>query len=331
MQIFGWTADRPACLYYRIRQPFAQLNTMGHETSYGRLLLGQRNTADIIVGQCIALPEQSLTWRGVCAEQRAVCVFEMDDDLFNIEPDNKAAYRVYSDPEIQAHLRANLEAAHLVTVTNERLAAIARQFNDHVAVLPNYIPAWMLTHEPRRWPFTVVGWAGGDSHSRDFGEVAKPLRRYLQSHPDVAFHNLGADYTSRVRTPKANVAHTGWTNDTESYLRSLDFTIGLAPLRDTPFARSKSPLKALELAALGIPCIASNIPPYSEFIDDGVTGVLVDSGRQFEMTLTEMVRDHAWRAQLGVSARKQATEHTIEANAWRWQHAYETALVGATQ
>lgn len=325
MDVFGWAADRPACLYYRLRLPFAQLAKRGHRTSVARLLLGQRHTADVIVGQCVYLPDQSYLWRNVCAEQRAVCVYEMDDDLFSITPDNRAAYAAYMDPEIQDHIRKNIAAAHLVTVTNERLAAVAREFNAHVAILPNYIPAWLLDHEPRRYPFPVIGWAGGDSHGRDFGEIARPLRRFLRDNTDVAFHCIGADYTDRVRTRHSNVGHTGWTNNTEDYLRTIDFTYGLAPLRDTPFARCKSPLKALEAAALGIPCIASNIPPYSEFVQHGVTGLLVDNAKEFDLALNDM-RDSQWRDYLSVNARKQAAEHVIEDHAWKWEDAYQEAI-----
>lgn len=325
MRVFGWIADRPACEYYRVRLPFSQLAKQCHQVDVARLLLGARHTSDVIVGQGLALPDQSFVWRNMCRE-RTGCVYDMDDDLFSVTPDNKAAYPLYSDPAIQDHIRRNLAAAHVVTVTNERLARIAQEFNDNVAILPNCIPGWLLEHQPQQWPFPVIGWAGGDSHARDFGEIAKPLRRYLQAHPDVAFHCVGADYTARVKTLRSNVAHSGWTNNTESYLRSIDFTVGLAPLRDTVFARSKSPLKALELAALGIPCIASNIPPYSKFVLHGVTGFLVNNGREFEAALAELVGDPELRAEMGRNARRQAAKHTIEQHGHLWAAAYAKAM-----
>jgi glycosyltransferase involved in cell wall biosynthesis len=65
-----------------------------------------------------------------------------------------------------------------------------------------------------------------------------------------------------------------WNIDVPTYLRTIDFDfdIGLSPLRDTQFARSKSPLKALEYGALGIPVVAANVEPYASFVRHGETG-----------------------------------------------------------
>lgn len=327
MKLFGWISGWDGCAHYRIRLVFEQLNTMGHEASYGQLLLGQRDTADVIVAQRQALPEQSWYWQRICREGRALCVYEMDDDLLHVEPDNKGAFELYGQPEIRGHIRRNIEAAHMVTVTNEHLAAVAREHNDNVAVLPNFIPAWMLEHDRPKRDCVTVGWGGGSSHGRDFGEIAKPLRRFLQRNPEVLFNNIGMDYTDRVRTPKGRVVHTPWHPHPDDYMRSIDFDISLAPLRDTAFNHRKSPVKAMEAAALGIPTIASNVSPYREFVRDGETGVLFDTPRQFEALLDELVRDERWRQHLGANARLDVAEHhTIEDNAWRWAQAYETAL-----
>lgn len=326
MQIFGWISGWDGCAHYRIRLVFEQLNAAGHEATYGQLLLGERHTADVIVAQRQALPEQSWYWQRICREDRALCVYEMDDDLLHIDPDNKAAYQMYDPPEIKEHIRRNIEAAHLVTVTNEHLAVVAREFNDNVAVLPNFIPAWMLEHDRPKRDCVTVGWGGGNSHGRDFGEIAKPLRRYLQANHDVLFHNFGWDYTHRVRTPRGRSVFTPWHRRPDDYMRAIDFDIGLAPLRQTAFNARKTAVKALEHSALGIPTIASNVSPYREFVRDGETGVLFDTPREFEAALDEMVRDERWRQHLGANARLLAAEHTIEDNAWRWAAAYETAL-----
>ena len=330
MRIFGWLSGWDGCAHSRVRLAFEQLNHLGHHASYGTLLLGARDSADVIVAQRKALPEESRYWQATCRRGRALCVYEMDDDMLAVEPDNWAAYRQYGQPEIQDHIRRNITSAHLVTVPTERLATVAREFNNNVAVLPNYIPAWMLDHQRPRRDEITIGWGGGSSHSRDFGEIAKPLRRYLQAHPEVLFHCVGMDYTSRVKTYKGRAVHTPWHHNPDDYMRAMDYDISLAPLRDTPFARSKTAVKALEAAALGIPCIASNIPPYSEFIRDGETGILVNTPREFEAALADLVADEDWRQRLGANGRLQAAEHTIEDHAWRWANAYEQALNMAT-
>jgi hypothetical protein len=59
--------------------------------------------------------------------------------------------------------------------------------------------------------------------------------------------------------------------------RASAWTIAVAPLRDTPFNRSKSDLKYLEYAALGVPSIFSNVIPYSHSVRHEQTGLLAEN------------------------------------------------------
>ena len=60
-------------------------------------------------------------------------------------------------------------------------------------------------------------------------------------------------------------------------IRDINPDFAICPLSDVPFNMSKSPLKILELGALGIPCIATNYGPY-ELIRDHEDGLLVSVG-----------------------------------------------------
>jgi glycosyltransferase involved in cell wall biosynthesis len=104
------------------------------------------------------------------------------------------------------------------------------------------------------------------------------------------------------------------------YYRSIDFHIGLAPLRAHTFNRSKSPIKAIELAALGIPSICSNFGPYSEVVRHGETGFLARQPHEWATYLRELL-DPEVRRVMGEKARAIAAEHTIERNIELWEKA----------
>jgi glycosyltransferase involved in cell wall biosynthesis len=146
-------------------------------------------------------------------------------------------------------------------------------------------------------------------------------------------HFVGKDYSPHLHHPDAiplgALLWTSWTDDIWDYYRGIDFDIGLAPLADIPFNYSKSHLKALEYAALGIPVIATDLPPYRDLVIDGVTGYLVSSPQEWDKRLTELINDQAAREEMGAAARKRAAEFTIQGNWQLWESAYLEAARGA--
>jgi glycosyltransferase involved in cell wall biosynthesis len=264
-------------------------------------------------------PAGMRTWDsldGVCAR-----VYEVDDDLLTADP---SALPHLTDPRVQDSIRYMLERSEMVTVSCPALAEKYERFNGNIVVLPNLINADLLDFTRRRGrPGRVtVGWAGGQSHLPDWAAHADTIAGVLARHKNTDMHFVGADYSPLLHHP---CLWTGWTDDIWDYYRAVDFDIGLAPLADIPFNQSKSHLKALEYAALGVPVIASDLPPYRDFVIDGVTGYLVSTPGDWEKRLTELIGDRAARAEMGAAARRHAEQFTIQGH-WRlWEKAYEEA------
>jgi glycosyltransferase involved in cell wall biosynthesis len=82
-------------------------------------------------------------------------------------------------------------------------------------------------------------------------------------------------------------------------------------------------VKALEMAALGIPCIASDVGPYSGFVRHGETGFLVRRPHEWARYLRQLL-DPVARQEMGDKARALAADYTIETNIELW----EKALIG---
>lgn len=320
LKIFAWAADTSACAYYRLHLPLDALRERGHTTHASTRMTPEWADADVVVGQRVFMPGPSQTWQHLAAEGCAL-VYEIDDDLFAVDP-SSPAYRVFSDPEAQARIRANATAATLVTVTTEALAEVMRQYNPRVAVLPNRVPSWLLSHRRPRRDRLTVGWAGSATHEIDLAEVSGLLRRHLDRNPHVALHTMGADYREWMRLPGGQSRHTPWLGSVEEFLRRVDFDVELAPLRPHVFNASKSALRPLTAAALGIPVIASDYGEYARFVRDGETGFLVRRDHEWGQYLRLLDRDDAAREEMGVKARALAAAHTIEANAHLWEEVY---------
>lgn len=299
----------------------------------------QAGDVDVIVAQRTCLPGPTKTWQRLAREGKAKLVFELDDDLWNVERSNRAAWMLYDqgvivdslgqvDPirhPIGQNMIDNITVADVVTVSTEPLADIVSQWNPNVHILPNSIPQWMLDQPmPDEHPNRLtLGWGGSPSHTRDFGEIARPLRRVLQRFGDeLVFHCVGPDYTDRVASRRANTRHTGWFDSVEDYLRAIDFSIGFAPLRPSVFNESKSDLKLTELSALGIPAIVSATGPYKRAAAAGAPCIPVRDGKAFEAALIDLIQSPAERERLGKEAREWATTRVIDSNAHLWEEAY---------
>jgi glycosyltransferase involved in cell wall biosynthesis len=316
--------DESGCGWYRIRLPLGQLAERGHEV---RMLLGRdvqptdTTGYPLIVGQRMDKHAALPAWRRMRAHSRLV--YEIDDDVFSVEKVNWMAYGTYGRQDAQDAVAHAAAVADLVTVTTEPLAEVMRRHNPNVAVLPNHIPDALLEHQRPRRDKVVVGWAGGASHALDMHLVSGALRRFLDRNKHAEMHLIGTDYRPTVGRAGR---YTEWDSDPWGYYRGIDFDIGLAPLADSVFARSKSHIKALEYAALGIPVIASDVEPYRGIVLDGVTGYLVRHEHEWGKRLYELAGDEAMREEMSHKAREHAAQWAISRGVALWEKAYEGIL-----
>lgn len=328
--------DGSACGYYRIRVPFDQMRAEGLDVSYARH--GNPDPdVDVFVGQRVGNRDSLLAWLKLWRDHKLV--WETDDDLWTVDPTNVRAAKVFTE-DLLSYLEPVVRVSHMVTVSSEPLAEAMRRFNDNVHVIPNHIDGALLDVERPRRDRVTVGWAGGDSHERDLEMVKPHLRRFFDRNPDVDLHTIGwgsqrapHEFPKHMRasvrpnplhTLRLPYRHSGWSPKVTDYYSKIDFDIGLAPLVPSVFNRSKSAIKALEYAALGIPVIASDVGPYQDFVEDGVTGFLVRRDHEWCARLRDLTNDADMREAMGAAAKEKAKAWTIQ-NGWKlWADAYAT-------
>lgn len=321
LDVFGWQADEAGCGTIRIQLPLAALAAEGVATASGQRMSVDLETRTLI-GQRVCMPGSSARWQELAARPDGPrLVFELDDDLWQIDGTNSVAHAFFSQPDVRERLEANIRAADAVTVTMEPLAELVRQFNDNVHVIPNRLPAWLLDHaRPRSTDGAVtIGWGGSATHHMDVAEVGGQLRQVMRRNPHTELHLIGSDYRRELGVTDARVRFTPPVTPVPDYWRAIDFDVMLAPLRAHVFNASKSALRCLEAAMLGIPVVASDYGPYAGFVRHGETGYLVKRDHEWGRYLTQLVNDEAMRTEMGANARKQAADWTIEGNIDQWR------------
>lgn len=327
---FGWYADFDGCAYYRIVKPLEQMasNTFstGNRlwgTDCNRFLPADWRDYDVIIGQRICHGDgngggPADRWvEDVTPDNDILSVYELDDDLLNV-PESNPAYEFFGSPEIRNNIKLCAAKADLVTVSTEPLRLEMLKFNPNVKVLPNYIDRDVLSIP--RTPNVgkvVIGWAGSPTHSADFAPMGEELGFVMGLNPNTRFMTIGGNYTHGI--PIDRVRALPWIGTVRKlYKHIAKFDIGIAPLTPSRFNDSKSYIKALEYAALGIPCVASNTGPYPDFIEHGVTGFLVSKPGEWKEYVGLLANDPNLRTTMGKNARQKALGYTMQANAWRW-------------
>jgi hypothetical protein len=122
----------------------------------GRMLEGH----DVIVGQRLNNHKGLDIWRRARTPYSRL-VLDLDDNVFEVGPENFNAYNLYNRADIQDATIHHAETSDLVTVSTEPLAEVMREYSGSVAVLPNHVPSWVLDLPRQRRDRPRVGWGGG--------------------------------------------------------------------------------------------------------------------------------------------------------------------------
>lgn len=306
------------------------------EDDYRLVRLGQHpQDADVIITQRVVLRQLAQAIPHI-REKGIAVVVDMDDDLTTIHPSNIAFTRLHpnanlKDPGgIKYYSWTNAEQAcrdaTLVTVSTP---ALLKPYAAHGRgrVLRNHIPSRYL--DIAHLDNDTVGWGGSvHSHPDDLNVTGQAIGRLVRENR-TRFLSIG--------DPDGIRSALGLPGDPGTYgpvgigewpYALADLGVGIAPLSDTAFNRSKSFLKILEMSACGVPWVASPRAEYQHLHDQsgGTVGLLADRPKDWYRQLRALLDNPARRAEHTAAGRELAARYTIEANAWRWWEAWSQAV-----
>lgn len=229
--------------------------------------------------------------------------------------------------------------------------------------IPCYAEPQRVPHEG-----IIIGWAGSQTHSPDLrllaDVIATILREYdgqngkasvslmIGGNPVTfgeAFDGLpGAaafaatleqrfpatwrpqSEVETVRSACGRYIYRSYTSDTEAVpAMYADVDLGVVPnVIGTPFNTARSDVKGLEMAGVGVPCIASPIPSYVEWRKDNGTGAIVlpdNETTSWLEALRRLIDDEQLRRRMGAEALAFAQTRSIDLWAPRWMDVYTEA------
>lgn len=316
-RVFAWLTAVDACWFYRIKLPLEELaRSEGWEVAWGEPS-PDIHEYDVVIAQ--RLPYKSPEWEALCRNPNVLTVYEMDDDLLHIDPENTVPHQVYR--ESLADIERNVRLADAVITCTPYVTERMLEINDAVFELPICTHSSLIDAPLRTTPDVLtVGWAGSPFHHQDWVGLPEQLAEFRRRVPRAQLHMLGADYTRGL----AGHVRVSGLQHVEAYYMALDLDIGLAPLLRSPHNRGKSHTKLLEYAARGIVPVATAWGQYVDWIHHGVNGLLIDRDDHWADAITSLALDDELRGRMSSAARASARVWTIDKHI----HLWKTALGG---
>lgn len=348
MRVVVYPADRYGCGHHRLIWPVEILRAQGHDVTVvpqeKRQLQIQLNDVgqvtsvelaeeyDVVVFQRVT-HENLVGAIEVLRERGVAVVVDVDDDLSTIHPSNPAwpmLHPTRSKPgSARQHSWRNLDAAcRAATLVTATTPALITRYALHGRgrVLPNYLADHYYGVE--HVDSDVIGWpASLSSHPNDPEALGSAVARVVDdggtfrvvsNSPGVA-RAFGVRDESRVECVAGPISLDDWPRSV------AELGIGIAPLADTKFNASKSWLKPLELAAIGVPWIGSPRVEYRRLHDLGC-GVLCDKPGAWYRKLSALRQSESWRIELSEAGRVVASQLRLADHAWKWWEAWDDAL-----
>ena len=225
--------------------------------------------------------------------------------------------------------------------------AYARQFNDHVVVIPTTVDTDGY-HNPELYETTtlrpfdnaqgklaqparpkrsegggdmeitenenipIIGWTGTHSTFHQL-EILWPILDDLSSRFPFSFHVISDHFPEML---PEYVRKVYWNKDSE-ISDLLKFDIGVMPLKDNEWEKGKCGFKLIQYMALEIPSVASDVGVNGEILNSPELGFLIPSNEvhAWKEALIKLLSDADLRNKMGKAGRKRVIEaYSVEAN-----------------
>jgi glycosyltransferase involved in cell wall biosynthesis len=259
--------------------------------------------------------------------ERGVAISFDNDDNFvaaEVSDGGKGLEGHRHNKEIFRSILQTARLADLTTTPNELLAEHYRSAGvDNVAVIENHLERNMFGFGSKsKHDGVVVGWVAGREHKLDLERVpfVDALKQLLEAHPDLYVLTVGV----RLPLHSERYEHIPDVHIGDLLKVTSRMDIGIAPLVDTLFNRSRSNVKLKEYSSGGAAWLASPVGPYLA-LGEKQGGRLVADHDWFS-AIDELIRNSRTRKRLAKRALKWAKTQTIDRYASAWESEFLNAI-----
>ena len=231
-------------------------------------------------------------------------VFDFDDAIYTRTDKPRPVLSRLTLLRKRRRLHLWLRRANVVTAANNSLAEYGRRYSTDVVVIPMAIDldTWAPHGRDRRDTFTI-GWAGSPVNVRSIERLAPVLAEVLKRHPSVRLAIFSG------RKPRLDCPfeyHPFYPGVEPKFVQNLD--VGLLPLSGDEYSRGKSPIKAIQYLACGVPVVGNVIGATAEILNDD-NSIGVSSVEDWICALETLIRNRKLVESMGRAGREFVLKH----------------------
>jgi hypothetical protein len=323
----GIICESTANSYYRALFPMRALQSRGHTVLWPDgihdIPMGSLASCDLV--HCYRRIDRISDLRKL-AQFGVAISFDNDDDYATAQVSHGGTghegHRFNN--QMARLIAAAASTAHVTTTTCAPLAERFRTAGvENVRVIGNHLDTGMagfgtsIKHDG-----VVPGWVADREHRVDLERlpIASALETLVQANPDLRVVSVGL----RLPIRSDRYEHIESVPFPELLLTTRRFDIGIAPLADIAFNRSRSDVKVKEYSSGGAAWLASPVGPYAG-LGESQGGMLVSDGAWVD-TAQELIGSARKRRRLAKRASRWAKEQTIDRHADLWESAFAEAI-----
>ena len=247
----------------------------------GKASLNAINSADLVVFCRNTEPAYSHLLNQAVATHKPI-IFDLDDNFWDVpfESDPELA-RYHRLPLRIQQLEKYITHSSLIRVYSPVMKEIVAKLNPKVRLLKAGFDFGMLRKPSFKGSSDKLQIVYATSRIVDnqYLLFSESLKKVLDTYSDKVELTIWGCQSSEL-VGYRGVRFMPLIPDYEKFLRSFSsfgFDIGLAPLEDTPFHRSKTNTKFRDYGACNIAGVYSDTPVYSSCVENNRTGILVNN------------------------------------------------------
>lgn len=243
----------------------------------------------------------------IAKENNKTIFYDIDDLVFDLNDTNKIKFldtlsederKLYDDGVVR--MGKTLDLCEYGIASTERLQIEMGKHLKDVYINRNVASEDMVKYSEialneieKDNSKVIIGYLSGSiTHNDDFNLIMPTIVKILKKYDNVYLKIVGLlDLPKEMEEVSDKVITAPFMDWKElpKLIRSID--INLAPLENTIFNEAKSENKWTEAALVKIPTVASNVGAFKSQIINGKTGILCDTPKEWESSLSNLIEN----------------------------------------
>ena len=223
-------------------------------------------------------------------------------------------HRIKANPlirRVSLKLLMGADALYAYTKKEKELLVEIGIPEDRISIIPVGVHCAEFSKAQKTKGDIVVGYLGRFLPFKGAHRLVQPLSKLMTEYPDVRVIFAGpktdahyADSIINAMSANPNFSHLGYVPAMD-FLKLCDIII----VPSLPDSFETGSIATLEAMAAGKTVIASDGTPMNEYIEHGVSGLLVENDEQFYQYCKELIEAPELRKELGQNAQKRSLNY----------------------